>query len=180
MHFRSANPEECGVFGVGVGVFPDPGGWIWRKVWGMSEPAPEQKGEQKKRKGPPKGSPSPNPYGRGGKPKVVDPPDDGVVDAGRMRKVLGQDPAHDVGPTEKRLREWLLKDAKGYLAKVEALDGAEGRESALRSEVAGLRARVAELEERLRVRAEEKSLGVDAGAARAEALIEKILAETHS
>ena len=39
----------------------------------------------------------------------------GQITAGRMRKVLGQDPSQDTGPTEQRLREWLSKDPKGYI-----------------------------------------------------------------
>lgn len=39
----------------------------------------------------------------------------GVVTAERMRKVMAQDSSIDVGPTEKRLREWLDRDVKGYM-----------------------------------------------------------------
>lgn len=71
--------------------------------------------------------------------------DDGVVDAAKMRKVWGQGRLVDRGPTERRLREWLTKDPKGYNAEITRLEGEDGEKVALREENAALKAEVERL-----------------------------------
>lgn len=108
-------------------------------------------------------------------------PDDGVVTAEKMRKVLGQTESSDKGPTERRLRDMLVKGVAPFLAKIDELDGREERESKREAESARLRAENAELKaEMSRLKREDETIGEDPGAARADALLDRILAETHS
>lgn len=83
--------------------------------------------------------------------------DDGIVTLAKMRKVFGQNARIDRGPTERRLREMLKKDVKGYVAKMDAWEAEEGASSKrelervaevdrLREECEELRAKVAALE----------------------------------
>ncbi len=92
------------------------------------------------------------------------------VTAVMMRRVFNQLAESDRGPGEQRLREWLVKDVKGYLS---ACEEKEEREAG----VAELRARLAAAEAELfEVRAaavEVKPAGVDEGTARARALLVK-------
>lgn len=107
--------------------------------------------------------------------------DDGVVTVFRMRKVLGQPSDLDAGPTEKRLRDMLVKGVAPYLAKIEELEAKEGKESRREAELARLRAENAELKAELSgLKMADEGAGEDPGAARARGLIERILAETHS
>jgi hypothetical protein len=120
----------------------------------------------------------PNPNGRAGNVEEPDP-EGGVVNAGRMRKVLGQGKAADTGPTEKLLRKWLDKDTKGYIQALDQKARAEGDDAAAREETAALTA------ENARLRAELAALrdrGADApdddpGTDAALGRIEKLLAE---
>lgn len=110
---------------------------------------------------------------------LPDEPDDGLVTAEKMRKVLGQDPQMDSGPTEKVLRQMLAKGHKSYLEKIDELDGRADRERAREQELGELRARNAELlaeNERLKVQ-HVTGEGSDDGAKRARELIGRILKE---
>jgi hypothetical protein len=62
--------------------------------------------------------------------------DDGVITAARMKKVIGQRPEEDSGPTERGLRKFMEKDYRAYLE-----DMAKFAE---RERVAGLEARAAD------------------------------------
>ena len=101
----------------------------------------------------------------------------GVVTAAKMRKVFGQDAGMDKGPTERRLREMLNKDGAKFLLTLRNLEAEETGASRMVGELAAARARVSELEAELRSRDAKPAEGVDAGSARAEALIDRILAE---
>lgn len=46
----------------------------------------------------------------------------GEVTAKRMKKVLGQLPAQDVGPTEKELRKWLERSSGEYIKRMREMD----------------------------------------------------------
>lgn len=99
----------------------------------------------------------------------------GMVTAARMRKVLGQDPVMDCGPTEERLREWLNKDFAKYETRARELEAEECELEEIKSDNMRLADENAELRKRLEVNsAEERE---DKGSARARALIERILAE---
>jgi hypothetical protein len=139
-----------------------------------SEPPAEQK--------PPPGRPWPkgtsgNP---GGKPKVPPPvepdPEGGVITAARMRKVLAQVEASDVGPTEAALRGWLDKDPKGFTGEIERRQRAEGADAEREAEVVRLRDRVQELEAVLQ-KASPAAAGPDRGTEAALAVVEKLLKE---
>jgi len=71
--------------------------------------------------------------------------DGGELTASAMRKVLGQDRVLDVGPTQGRLREWLDKDAKGYMAAIDVRADAEGGRAEMEKELEDLRDEVKEL-----------------------------------
>ena len=60
--------------------------------------------------------------------------DGGPITAARMRKVLGQDPVLDVGPTEQRMRDWLSKDPKGYIGVADDKSRVENGDSELKVE----------------------------------------------
>lgn len=104
--------------------------------------------------------------------------DDGVVTVEKMRKVLGQPADEDEGPTEERLRDMLGKGVGPYLAKIEEMEGREGRAGEREAELARLRGEAAELKAEVsRLRTERLAGGEDGGSARARAKIERILAE---
>jgi hypothetical protein len=91
----------------------------------------------------------------------------GVLNAARMRKVLGQRLEADRGPTEKELREMLVKSPKDFIAAMEDRERAE-------SDVAELREKVKALEvenDSLRP----KPAGPDKGTAKAREVIENLL-----
>jgi hypothetical protein len=94
----------------------------------------------------------------------------GVVTAARMRKVLGQDPVLDCGPTEQRLREWLSKDVAKYETHVRELEAKEGDSAALKAENVRLEQEIAEL----RKQSAPEDAEDDQGSARATALIDRI------
>lgn len=106
-------------------------------------------------------------------------PEGGAVSSTRMRKVLSQEPSQDVGPTERRLREWLVKDVKGYLVKIEELEEAEAGRERLRADLAIAKERLATAEEKLREKEAERADGVDGGEERAKVLVDRLLAEVH-
>lgn len=99
-------------------------------------------------------------------------PAGGVVTAARMRKVLGQDPVMDCGPTEQRLREWLTKDVARYESRTRELEAEEKDIAGIRAHNVRLEEENAALKERLARHEEEHT---DEGAARARALIDRIL-----
>ena len=70
----------------------------------------------------------------------------GRITAARMRKVLAQNKAQDVGPTERRLREWLVKDAKGFIAAADEKERVEKGDADLLARAEAAEARVRELE----------------------------------
>ena len=72
----------------------------------------------------------------------------GVVTASRMRKVMGQREEADCGPTEKRLREWLVKDVKGFMAAADAREKEERGDAERDRELAELREKVRVFEQR--------------------------------
>lgn len=100
----------------------------------------------------------------------------GVATAARMRKVLGQDPVMDCGPTEQRLREWLTKDVAKYEAHARALEAEENGIAAIKADNVRLEQENAELRKQLAPKDPAKR---DEGSARARSLIERILAEVH-
>ena len=63
----------------------------------------------------------------------------GQVTAARMRKVLGQDPVLDAGPTEKRLREWLVKDVSKFEQRAREMEAEENGVAELEAENERLR-----------------------------------------
>ena len=104
----------------------------------------------------------------------------GVVTAARMRKVLGQDPPMDCGPTEQRLREWLEKGVGPFVSKIRELEAEERAIAGEGAEFSRVKERLAEVEEELgRLKAKRPASARDEGSARAEALIDRILAEIH-
>lgn len=103
----------------------------------------------------------------------IDDAEGGVVTSARMWKVFGQHPSKDVGPTEARLRVWLERDTKGFEARARALEENEQAVAKVRADNAALKERVAELERKLAERQDEEG---DAGAERADAQLEKLLA----
>lgn len=109
-----------------------------------------------------KGAPSVNP--NAGKPIPIEPSDDGVVTPTLMRKVLGQSHRIDKGPTEKRLREWLVKDPKGFIAAAEDRERQESEDATLRATVKEQRDEVERLAARVR-ELEASSLAVEDAAA---------------
>jgi hypothetical protein len=99
----------------------------------------------------------------------------GGVTSSRMWKVMGQDPVMDVGPTERRLRDWLVKDVKGFESRARELQAEEEGVAELKSEVEILRAERAERERREAERVAEKVEARDAGSERALAMLHTIL-----
>lgn len=87
-----------------------------------------------------------------------------------MQRVFGQRPEQDVGPTEQRLREWLVRDPKAFLADIRARERERSDQGDQEKELADLRREVGELRK-------VKGGRSDEGTARAVALIDKILAE---
>jgi hypothetical protein len=102
-----------------------------------------------------------------------------------MRKVLGQEPAADTGPTERRLREMLVRNGRQFMQMMESLEAKAGRDrklaeakDAAEKEVADVRAENAQLKAEVdRLETEAGTRGDDAGSARAEALIDRIMAD---
>ena len=142
-----------------------------------TNPEPISSGAPKKRGNPAmvEGQPSVNPAGR--RSPLPEEPDDGVVTAAKMRKVFGQDPGMDKGPTERRLREMLKKDGTKFLLTLRDLEAEETGVSKMAGELAAARAEIAELKAELRSRDAKPVEDVDAGSERAKALIDRILAE---
>lgn len=102
----------------------------------------------------------------------------GVITSERMRKVWRQDGVMDVGPTERRLREWLTKDVSKYEERMRELQAEEEGIAEMRAELVRLRAENAEWRaKKEREAADEES--EDEGTARALALMDSILAGTH-
>lgn len=66
--------------------------------------------------------------------------DGGSVTSERMRRVLAQMPEADCGPTDSRLREWLSKDVKGYLAAANDKERVEKGDAELKARIATLEA----------------------------------------
>ena len=99
----------------------------------------------------------------------------GGVTASRMWKVMGQDPVMDVGPTERRLRDWLVKDVKGFESRARELQAAEEGVAELKSEADSLRAEKGEWERREKERGAVKVETRDEGYERALAMLHTIL-----
>src|SRR4051812_6115035 len=51
--------------------------------------------------------------------------DDGMLTSEKMKRVAGQQPSQDRGPTERRLREWIERDYSGYIRELEKREAAE-------------------------------------------------------
>jgi hypothetical protein len=113
------------------------------------------------------------------KPEERDP-EGGVVTAARMRRVMGQGKADDMGPTEKVLRKWLDRDPKGFTQEIDrkARAEAEGVSAADTGKVAlaAANARIADLERKV-AELESPPEVVDAGSDRAIAQVKKLLRE---
>lgn len=71
--------------------------------------------------------------------------DGGEITAVAMRKVAGQNPVSDTGPTERLLRAWLERDVKGFEARMRELAAEERNSAAQEEELDRLRLEVAEL-----------------------------------
>ena len=135
---------------------------------------------EKRKPGPAKGSKSPNPSGKKKPPPPPEPPDPegGEVTAARMRKVLGQDPQDDRGPTEKAIRAWLAKGVGAFVSKMRELEEEDRRIAGEAKEFARVKKRLAEVEAELaELKAARGPAAKDEGTARAKALIHRILAE---
>ena len=99
----------------------------------------------------------------------------GQVTAPRMRKVLGQDPVLDVGPTEQRLREWLVKDVSKFEQRVREMEAEENGVAEVKAENGRLRAETAEWKAREAKRGAAKVETRDEGYERALAMLHTIL-----
>lgn len=89
----------------------------------------------------------------------------GVVTLEVMRKVLGQSSQLDRGSVERRLREWLKKEPKGYIEAIDARERESSGAAEREAELECLRAEVAEL------RARESASAEDGGTERVRKLI---------
>ena len=99
----------------------------------------------------------------------------GGVTAARMWKVMGQDPVMDLGATERRLRDWLVKDVKGFESRARELQAEEEGVAELKGEVDSLRAEKAKWERQEAERGAEKAETRDEGSERALAILASIL-----
>ena len=99
----------------------------------------------------------------------------GQVTAPRMRKVLGQDPVLDVGPTEQRLREWLVKDVSKFEQRAREMEAEENAIAELKAETGRLRAENTEWKSREAERGASKVETRDEGSERALAMLHTIL-----
>lgn len=99
----------------------------------------------------------------------------GGVTASRMWKVMGQDPVMDVGPTERRLRDWLVKDVSKFEQRAREMEAEENGVAEVKAENGRLRAETAEWKAREAKRGAAKVETRDEGYERALAMLHTIL-----
>jgi cell division protein FtsB len=96
----------------------------------------------------------------------------GILNAARMRKVIGQRPEADCGPLERTLREWLQKSPKDFIGAMEERERGERGVAAMEAENARLRDEVKALNEKYA-----PPTGRDEGSERARAVLDRLLAD---